>query len=208
MWQCWSEESIFSSCICGFYWKYFFFKFFIKIPTMSSLSQSGQVEIAPIFLNKSLNRVWGNIFENHSCSAESRWAGARREFDHNLSGESKVANIQIHRNHLQFSVTIVMSNHSNNVWLQLLHIFIIQFSTVSFCSPQLTLFICLVAVNVYRNITSTSACPTTNDITIGWQNLNPLSHPNGKTTATSKASKGQWWNFELLSVRWGASLTS
>ena len=34
-----------------------------------------------------------------------------------------------------------------------------------------------------------------NDLTIGWQNLNPLSHPNGNTSTTSKA---KWWNFELF----------
>ena len=28
-----------------------------------------------------------------------------------------------------------------------------------------------------------------NDLTIEWENWNPLSHP--------KASKGQWWKFEL-----------
>ena len=32
---------------------------------------------------------------------------------------------------------------------------------------------------------------------IGWQNLNLLSQPNGNTSATSKASNGQWWKFEL-----------
>ena len=34
-----------------------------------------------------------------------------------------------------------------------------------------------------------------NDLTIGWQNLNPLSHTNGNISTTSKA---KWWNSELL----------
>ena len=57
---------------------------------------------------------------------------------------------------------------------------------------------------------------TTNDLTIEWQNLNPLSHPSATlapqskgqwwkfelcdTSATSKASKTKLWNFKLLSL--------
>ena len=36
----------------------------------------------------------------------------------------------------------------------------------------------------------------TNDLTIGYQNWNLLSHPNARTT--SATSKDKWWNFELL----------
>ena len=35
----------------------------------------------------------------------------------------------------------------------------------------------------------------TNDLTIGWQNLNPLSTPQGNISATSRASKGQVLKF-------------
>ena len=36
-----------------------------------------------------------------------------------------------------------------------------------------------------------------NDLTLGWQNVNPVSHPDGNTSASNKAGKGYWWKFEL-----------
>ena len=38
----------------------------------------------------------------------------------------------------------------------------------------------------------------TNDLTIGWQNLNPLSHPNVTLAPQARPSKAKWWNFALL----------
>ena len=35
-----------------------------------------------------------------------------------------------------------------------------------------------------------------NDLTIGWQNLNPLSHPNA--TLAPQERQAKWWHFELL----------
>ena len=39
-----------------------------------------------------------------------------------------------------------------------------------------------------------------NDLTIGWQNLNPLSHPKCNTSTTSKASKGSGDNLNYVTL--------
>ena len=64
----------------------------------------------------------------------------------------------------------------------------------------------LLVCNDYNNVVSCSGhwLVTVNDLTIGCQNLNLLSHPYA--ILATQAMQVQWWNFYTWRTRWVASL--